>query len=610
MATSEAVEGLNLANKTIPLEPCSGCAFGKHKRAPFPTGRTRGTYTGELIHSDLCGPMEVATPNGSLYFALFIDDFSGWRFISFLKAKSEAADRFKELIHTVRGETGNLVRIFRTDNGGEWTSNEFATWLAHKGIRHETSVPHTPQQDGVSERGTRTVTEGVRSCLHDAQTLSETWGTTVTNRMLDLIDESGLPKCLWGEAASFTVYTLNRVLSKVSPITPYEAWHNKKPNISHLRVFGSIAYIHIPKVERRKLDSKSIRCIFVGYSQTQKAYRFWCPTTRVVKISRDVTFDEHHHLVGIQDDPEGHERWDSRPASPTLAQEEIVTTTEDQIVATDQEHSITHIISAPNEHPPVEEQPANSIEQQPLLRRTLRGRVPKRDWPAWPAISLSTTDSNYIPLSYQDAMTCSASEKWKMAAQEEYPSLIENGTWSIVSCPEGRIPIKSRWTFDIKPGLHGEPQRFKARFVAKGYSQRPGIDFCETYASVVSHDTLRILLSIIAADNLEVTQIDIKTAFLYGHLEEEIFMEQPEGFITPGQENKVCRLHNCIYGLKQASHVWGDLFMDFIEQHSLRRVMPTHAFSSVYEEQRGRFWLSGWTMALSPAATRRPLMVS
>jgi hypothetical protein len=168
-------------------------------------------------------------------------------------------------------------------------------------------------------------------------------------------------------------------------------------------------------------------------------------------------------------------------------------------------------------------------------------------------------------------MTCSASEKWKMAAQEEYQSLIENGTWSIVSCPEGRIPIKSRWTFDIKPGLHGEPQRFKARFVAKGYSQRPGIDFSETYASVVSHDTLRILLSIIAADNLEATQIDIKTAFLYGHLEEDIFMEQPEGFITPGQENKVCRLHKCIYGLKQASHVWGNLFMDFIEQHGFKK---------------------------------------
>ncbi len=118
--------------------------------------------------------MEVATTNGSLYFALFIDDYSGWRFISFLKTKSEAADCFKELIHVIRGETGNLVRILRTDNGEEWSSHEFVTWLTHKGIRYGKSVPHTPERDGVSERGIiRTVTEGLRSCLYDTLTSSE-----------------------------------------------------------------------------------------------------------------------------------------------------------------------------------------------------------------------------------------------------------------------------------------------------------------------------------------------------------------------------------------------------------------------------------------------------
>ena len=155
-------------------------------------------------------------------------------------------------------------------------------------------------------------------------------------------------------------------------------------------------------------------------------------------------------------------------------------------------------------------------------------------------------------------MSCPDADKWREAVQEEYRSLMQNEAWSIVPCPEGRTPIKSRWTFDVKPGLIGEPQCYKAQFVAKGYSQRPGIDFNDTYASVFSHDTLRILLSVIATHDLEVIQMDIKTAFLYGHLEEEIFMEQPERFIIPGQESKVCRLHRCIYGLKQASRVWGD----------------------------------------------------
>ena len=254
-------------------------------------------------------------------------------------AKSEAVDCFKELIHVIRGETGNLVRIFRTDNGGEWSSHEFATWMTHKGIRHETSVPHTPEQDGVSERGIRPVTEGLRSCLYDTRTPLEPWNTEVVNGAVNLIKESGLPKYLWAEAASFTVYTLNRVLSKVSPVTPFEAWHNKKPNLSHLRVFGSVAFIHIPKAERRKLDPKSTRCIFVGYSHTQKAYRFWNPTNRTIKISRDVTFDEHHRLVGIPGEPPAHNN--QKAPSPTLVQVQ-----EEPLAATSgQEQPIIHLDS-------------------------------------------------------------------------------------------------------------------------------------------------------------------------------------------------------------------------------------------------------------------------
>jgi hypothetical protein len=106
MASSGVVDGLDLANNTIYKTPCAGCAYGKHQRSPFPTGRTRATYTGQLIHSDLfCGPMEKLTPNGCLYFVLFIDDSSGFRFIFFLKAKSEAADHFKNLISIIRGKT-------------------------------------------------------------------------------------------------------------------------------------------------------------------------------------------------------------------------------------------------------------------------------------------------------------------------------------------------------------------------------------------------------------------------------------------------------------------------------------------------------------------------
>ncbi len=219
MAISKVVDGLDLASEDIPKHPCASCAYGKHQRLPFPTGRTRATYKGQLVHSDLCGPMEKPTPNGALYFALFIDDLSGYRFVSLIKNKSDASKCFMELINTIREETGNLVRTLRTDGGGEWSGTDFSMWLNKKGIKHETSSPHTPQQDGVSERGIRTITEGARSCLHDQQEILHEDGE-VSRGANKLIREGHLPLYLWGEAVTFTVCTLNRVLNRV-PITHY-----------------------------------------------------------------------------------------------------------------------------------------------------------------------------------------------------------------------------------------------------------------------------------------------------------------------------------------------------------------------------------------------------
>ena len=161
-------------------------------------------------------------------------------------------------------------------------------------------------------------------------------------------------------------------------------------------------------------------------------------------------------------------------------------------------------------------------------------------------------------------MTSPNHQRWKQAIQEEYDSLLHNNTWSITTLPPGRTSIKSRWIFKVKPGVRGADPRYKARLVAKGYSQRFGIDYDETFAPVAKQDTLRMILSFVAVYDLEMHQLDIKTAFLYGELDEEIYLEQPEGFIKNGQEHMVCRLHKCLYGLKQASRVWNRHFDTFL----------------------------------------------
>lgn len=136
--------------------------------------------------------------------------------------------------------------------------------------------------------------------------------------------------------------------------------------------------------------------------------------------------------------------------------------------------------------------------------------------------------------------------------------------------PTGRKTISTRWLFKVKPGVNGEKPRYKARLVAKGFTQRPGIDFNETYAPVVKMDSLRTVISIVAAYDLEMEQLDIKTAFLYGEISEEIFLSQPEGLICPGKENLVCRLNKCLYGLKQAPRVWNQHFDSFLQKFGLK----------------------------------------
>jgi hypothetical protein len=211
--------------------------------------------------------------------------------------------------------------------------------------------------------------------------------------------------------------------------------------------------------------------------------------------------------------------------------------------------------------------PVPEPPQKPQLQVSARGRIHILEWRAWSAYSQLDGERPYIPYSYKDAINCPDAEKWILAIIDEYDSLMENKTWSIMTCPKGRHPVKFRWVFDIKPAVQGQPPRYKVRFVAKGFSQRAGVDFTETYSYVVTHDTLRLLMSCIAANDMEMVQMDIKTAFLYGSIEEEIYMTQPECFVIPGRETEVCQLHRCIYGLKQSSYVWGKPFTDFIKKH-------------------------------------------
>ena len=256
---SEPVQEIDI-KKMTELSFCEGCLAVKMCRKPFPeVGEIQSTRRLQLVHSDVCGPMHMPLIGEAKYFVTFIDDYTRCCAVYFIKHKSEVFDKFIEFEASVTNDVGKAIGTLRTDNGGEYLSTELQNYLQEKGIRHELIVPHSPQQNGVAERMNRTLVESARSMIAHA--------AYVRNR---------LPTTALKENE-----------------TPYQRWYGRKPDVSHLRVFGCMAYAHVPDNERRKLDKKSKKMRFVGYSLTSKGYRLFDETNQKMYIWRDVEFNEN-----------------------------------------------------------------------------------------------------------------------------------------------------------------------------------------------------------------------------------------------------------------------------------------------------------------------------
>ncbi|KAG8496414.1 hypothetical protein CXB51_007522 [Gossypium anomalum] len=181
-------------------------------------------------------------------------------------------------------------------------------------------------------------------------------------------------------------------------------------------------------------------------------------------------------------------------------------------------------------------------------------------------------DANQEPSNYSEAISCEDSEKWMFAMQEEMESLHKNKTWDLVKLPKGKKTVRCKWVFKKKEGTPGvEEPKYKARLVAKGYSQVPGVDFTDVFSPVVKHSLIRALLGIVAMHDLELEQLDVKTTFLHGELEEDIYMQQPEGFTVSEKEDYVCLLKKSLYGLKQSPRQWYKRFDSFMTSHDFKR---------------------------------------
>ena len=445
---------------------CEGCIMGKMHRKPFkPVDHKQSTKKLELVHSDVCGPMQVESIGGSRYFATFIDDYTHLTSVYFMKHKSEVLKKFQEFEAAVTNECGERVVKLRTDNGGEYMCEEY---LKSKGIQHELTVAYTPQQNGIAERMNRTLMESARSMMSHAH---------VTNRF-------------WAEAVATASYLRNR--SPTTAVeegkTPYEKWHGRRPDLEHIRVFGCAAYAHIPDCKRKKLDNKAEKLRFVGYSPTSKGYRLYSEHGNKMLTRRDVTFDETNFLLG----PEK-----TQPGSL--------------------EALFPADVNPPEE---VEEAAPEVVVPEQQTRRSDRAHNPPDRYGSW--VSHIATCEHFAynvcqvsePKTIDEALAGPHAREWKAAAESEYKALMENDTWDLVELPEGRQAVGSKWVFKVKHDSCGRIERFKGRLVAKGYSQKYGIDFEETFAPVVRFSSVRALLAFGVSNNMIIHQMDVVTAFL------------------------------------------------------------------------------------------------
>ncbi|KAL5757095.1 hypothetical protein ACOSQ2_021841 [Xanthoceras sorbifolium] len=537
--------GLLCGQSTSKLDFCEHCIFGKQKRVSFSTAihRTKGTL--DYIHSDLWGPARVPSKGGARYMLTFIDDYSRKVWVYFLKQKNDVFTTFKQWKALVEKQTGRKIKRLRTDNGLEFCQGDFNEFCKNEGIVRHLTVRGTPQQNGVAERMNRTLLEKVRCMLSN----------------------SGLSKDFWAEAASTACHLVNRSPSTAIDIkTPEELWSGKPAEYSDLKVFGCPAYAH---VNDGKLEPRSKRCIFIGYPSGVKGYKLWCldPKSPKVIISRDVVFDESAMLHPVK---ETSTRKDISVPSNTDA----ASSSKQVEFEVENEPSLQNRVQMPT---PIEEEETPQSEEEDSIAKhkpPRKKRRPQRlaDYVSFALAVAEDTNAVGEPSTYSEAVSCDDSAKWLVAMQEEVESLHKNRTWDLVKPPKDKKIVGCKWVFKRKEGIPGiEDAKYKARLVAKGYSQVHGVDFNDVFSPVVKHSSIRVLLALVAMHNLELEQLDVKTAFLHGELEETIYMQQPEGFEIEGKKDHVCLLKKSLYGLKQSPRQWYKRFDSFMIGHGYSR---------------------------------------
>ncbi|WVZ51645.1 LOW QUALITY PROTEIN: hypothetical protein U9M48_002767 [Paspalum notatum var. saurae] len=516
----------------------------------IPVSQVMTSYPGELLHMDTVGPARVASVSGKWYVLVVVDDFSRFSWVFFMEFKDEEFGFVRDLVLRLRNESHKAMRAIRSDNGGEFRNSRFENFCRDLGLEHQFSSPYTPPQNGVVERKNRTLVEMARTML----------------------DEHRTPRRFWAEAVNTACYIANRIfLRAFLGKTSYELRFGRQPSVKHL-CFVLKKAGHLDKFESRCLDG-----IFLGYASNSRAFRVSILEAKQVVETCEVSFDETMPCTTLAFELSG----DDEEGTPIFENEEGVVNDGDagatapvvapapSAMSLDDEGGPlpTASSSLPRQQAQAEAGPAEDAGE--VTSEIVPSRQVQRDYPPHRMIgdihqrvtcssvnSLAFFSHSAYVASFEprDVSHALSDPNWVNAMHEELENFERNHVWDLVEPPPNCRPIGTKWVFKNKRGEDGMVVRNKARL--PGVSSKEGIDYKETFAPVARLEAIRILLAFAASKGFKLQQMDVKSAFLNGFIEEEVYVRQPPGFESARFPDRVYKLRKALYVLKQAPRAW------------------------------------------------------
>lgn len=618
-------EGVKLDPNSKPVA-CEICEKAKMTRKTISRTRVRprATEIGEEVHVDTWGPSSVETLGKRRYNTMFTDDATRFSILWLQRTKDEAFESYKRTEAFYLTQKGARIKCLHSDRGGEFLSKEFTDHLQQQGTRRKLTTHDTPEYNGVAERLNRTTMEKVRA----------------------MIEDSKMPKFLWGEAVQHSVFLKNCTpTSALNGITPHEAFWGVKPNLANLHPWACKVYIHTPGGS--KLSSRATVGHWMGFDSESDAHRVYWPEKRRVTVERNIKFaapvesDDEIELslegekksVSTHPSKQDNSTLNPAPALPAPpARPSTPTAARPSTPAPSALAPIQPKSPARPAPPVVDRKPASASKPDFLgsdfegssegrskrvrkessyvkqLRRGEGSATGRKGDPILPrgiqegstrgayieeipepveraavaferavveeedvAMAAVMAEAECLEPTYEEAKKRPDWPDWEVAIKAEIESLIRNETWEVVERPSNTNVVSCKWVLRVKKNSAGEIDKRKARLVARGYTQKYGLDYFDTYAPVAKLPSFRIILAIAGRNGWPVETFDFNSAYLNSKLDEEVYLEQPPGFEFRNRRKYVLRLKKALYGLKQGGRKWYETLCQALTDLSFKR---------------------------------------